>query len=115
MRIKKFNEDISITESQIIYCVLIYTEDFMGNDVPKVTCYLTEMMAADHIIKYVNTIYNQDFEVFYEGNDRLFSRPDDNEDFDHCLHYLMDKGIKAEIVESKLSNTPKTLVDITPY
>jgi hypothetical protein len=111
MRIKRFNENASI-ESQTIYNVLIYKEDFMGNDVPSISSYVSEMMAADHIIKYVNAVYNQKFEVFYEGNERLFSRADDNEDFDHCINYLMDKGIKAEIIESKLSTTPKTLIEI---
>jgi hypothetical protein len=108
-RIKNFSE--SGEQTTKIWCVIIVDPDSpfgIRSSYNHCPCFTSEMLAADHVIKYVNSRYDQKFEPFLDKNgDRFFADIDENEDYDDCLEYCKDEGIKIDIEQSTLNSKPR--------
>lgn len=119
MKIKRFNEARSEemikkwNDAPKIYCV-VEKDDSFGRDVyNKVLCFNSDMMAADYIIKYVNSYHNQEFEVYYDNDGgRFFSSLEENEDYELCEAYCKEYDIKIQMVEGIYHTTPKIINNI---
>lgn len=83
-RIKSYNESIS-SDAWVVICTSY------DGDIDEVTTYMTEMSAADHYIKLVNEIFQQDFEPMKEDGERLFSDPNQNEDYLKAIKYVAER------------------------
>lgn len=105
MKIKRFNE--SISDNQVVYCLIL--EDpfsFSGYEMTT-TCFTSEVLAFDHLIKWVNLKFEKDYDVFFDSDgNRFFSDVNDNEDLDACDLFCKEERIKYEVIESTINSKP---------
>jgi len=108
MIIKKFNE--STTDFKKLWCVVIRDEE---SYLYSSGCFTSEILAADYLIKYVNSKFNQEFEPFFDkdGN-RFFTNLNENEDYEKCVDYcyeviLPEHYKEIKIIETELYSNPK--------
>ena len=103
-RIKYFKE--SLEDGGKIYILGINNRHGFRHDDYFYYTYSSEMLAADHLIKYINDVEGQKFEPFFEGDVRLFSSLDQNEDWEACELYCNENQIKYFIEECKYFEKP---------
>ncbi len=105
MKIKRFNE--SISDNQVVYCLILEDPFSLSGDEVKATCFTSEMLAFDHLIKWVNLNFEKNYEVFFDSDgNRFFSDINDNEDLDECESFCEEEGVKYEVTESTINSKP---------
>lgn len=103
-RIKYFKE--SLEDGNKVYILGIGNKYGYTYDEYLYYAYSSEMLAADHLIKYLNENEGQEFEPFFEDDIRLFSSLDENDDWEECQLYCNENQIKYFIEECKYSEKP---------
>ena len=103
-KIKRFNESES-SEKQEIWIAIVFNDEHV--DFSFISCFTTEMLAWDYIIKFINREHNQDFEPFLSDNgDRFFADIDENEDFKKCIDFCEENKIVVSVKNRDLRDNP---------
>ncbi len=88
MKIKKFNE--SITDDNVYVVIITEVGGNISDSYSK--CFDKEILAADYLIKWTNSYWEEKFEPFFEEDGtRLFISVDENPDYQKCLKLLNQK------------------------
>jgi hypothetical protein len=76
-----------------VYVVILFD---VGGFVNESFAFTSHMKAADKFIELVNENYDTDFEFYYEDGERLFSKVDENEDYEKAIQYVDERNESSE-------------------
>lgn len=101
--LKSFNESLSQDEVYGVYFSSINESDFFkSSSIDKIKLFKTHIKAADHVIRYLNERYRQNFEPMFEGDNKLFLKVEDNPDYKKALDFIKE-NLKDLIYIEKMS------------
>ena len=76
-----------------VYVVILFD---VGGFVNESFAFTSHMKAADKFIELVNENYDTDFEPYYEDGERLFTKVDENPDYEKAIQYVDERNESSE-------------------